>query len=367
MISIKKYLDAPDRNAGEAQDGSAPLVAVVGDFRSLLIAFARAVMTDGSSHGAEFGGKLLRLHRHVGAIASPAEVHKAESEIEAHLEVWSSCIAAEAEAKNEEIRELISALAKATESIGSRDKKNASEIRSLTENLETLGNLNDIRQIRSTLVMHVAKLRTTVEQMQKESQQLLENLQDKVTAYETRLKSVENLVLTDGLTGIANRRGIEERIAANIASDTPFCVALFDLNRFKQVNDTHGHKAGDDLLRQFATKLREGSPRSDLVGRWGGDEFVLVLTGVEAHARPHIERLRDTLCTRYMLHGNFGRLCALDTEAAVGLAEWRQDETGSEVVSRADADMYEDKKRLNSRFGHSRKPVLMSQGSAALL
>lgn len=367
MISIKKYLDSREESAEAPALGDSSLLAsVMGDFGSLMLAFARAVMADGSSHGVSCGSKLLRLHRSVSQTKSPEAIHKAGNEIETHLEIWSRGVAVEAKAKNDQIKELIHALAAATESIGIRDKRNAADIRSLTENLETLGTVNDIRQIRVTLINHVAKLRMTVEQMQKESQALLEGLQNKVNDYESRLKSVENLVLTDGLTGIANRRGVEERMRTNITSDTPFCAALFDLNRFKFVNDSFGHMAGDDLLRQFAHKLSENSPGFDLVGRWGGDEFVLVLAGEEAHARRHVEHLRDLVCTRYALRDNFGQPRMLDVDSAVGIAEWRQGETIAEVISRADAEMYEDKKRLNSRFGHSRKPGCVTQESKVL-
>lgn len=367
MISIKKYLDQRDKPRGEqSQEPLTPVAAVVEEFRALLSAFARTMMFDGTPHGAEFGSKLLALYCRIGIMSSPLEVHEAEAEAETNLGLWGHRVSAEMQAKNEEIKELIRALATTAESIGMRDKKNAFEICSLTENLETLGNLSDIRQIRSTLVKHVAQLRTTVEQMQQESRDLLANLQSKVTAYETKLKSVENLALTDGLTGVANRRGLEQRIACNIASNLPFCVALFDLNRFKDINDSFGHAAGDDLLRQFANILGKNSRVADMVGRWGGDEFVLVLTGIGSEARSHIERLREATCTQYQLCGNNNLRRTVDIDAAVGLAEWISGETVEQIVAKADAEMYQDKRRLNSRFGHTRKTATASDRYGAL-
>jgi diguanylate cyclase (GGDEF)-like protein len=74
--------------------------------------------------------------------------------------------------------------------------------------------------------------------------------------YETKLKSLEHVILRDDLTLVASRRSVEERIRCNIEHQEVFCVVMLDLNCFKQVNDKYGHLAGDDLLKQFATELQ---------------------------------------------------------------------------------------------------------------
>ena len=76
---------------------------------------------------------------------------------------------------------------------------------------------------------------------------------------------------------------------------------MLDLNGFKQVNDTYGHEAGDDLLKQFSTELRSASRATDVVGRWGGDEFIVVLDGNLTEAQSHVERMQKWVFGSYTL------------------------------------------------------------------
>jgi len=95
---------------------------------------------------------------------------------------------------------------------------------------------------------------------------------------------VERQALVDGLTGLANRRSIEESMRTELARagrlGHELCLVIADLDHFKQVNDHYGHLAGDDVLRAFAEALTGTVREGDVAGRWGGEEFALVLVGV---------------------------------------------------------------------------------------
>ncbi len=102
------------------------------------------------------------------------------------------------------------------------------------------------------------------------SQFLLDELQ-------RELAVLRDMASKDSLTGLANRRALDDRIDALLARATPFCMALLDLDDFKRVNDTFGHSVGDNILRGLAGVLREAIKGRDLAVRFGGEEFLLVL------------------------------------------------------------------------------------------
>ncbi|MDW3220799.1 MAG: GGDEF domain-containing protein [Acidimicrobiales bacterium] len=101
---------------------------------------------------------------------------------------------------------------------------------------------------------------------------------------------------TDVLTGLPNRRAVEDRLARFIATRARGAVAMADLDRFKRLNDTYGHEAGDRALRMFADVVRGAVRTDDLAGRWGGEEFVLLLPGLSAReAAEVLDRIRTDL------------------------------------------------------------------------
>ena len=122
--------------------------------------------------------------------------------------------------------------------------------------MQTIADLDDLALIRSSLVRKAAELKVRVDKMAEENRKAITQLTAEVSGYETRLREAETLAAKDDLTGLLNRRSVETRIEAAIEAKRPFCVVMLDLNQFKQVNDTHGHGAGDSLLTRFAGELR---------------------------------------------------------------------------------------------------------------
>jgi diguanylate cyclase (GGDEF)-like protein len=148
----------------------------------------------------------------------------------------------------------------------------------------------------------------------------------------------------DPLTGLANRRSVDSHLGLRSKGQTPFSVIYIDLNGFKRINDTYGHQAGDDLLKQVGGRLRLAFRSTDLVGRWGGDEFVALVEATLPDAQIYISRIAGSFSKEFVI--SFG-----ETEqqvrlgAAVGYATWQPGEPVSAVLQRADAAMYEQKLR----------------------
>jgi diguanylate cyclase (GGDEF)-like protein len=157
-----------------------------------------------------------------------------------------------------------------------------------------------------------------------------------------RVRLMQTLAATDALTGLPNRRAITDdlAIALSIAQryGHPVSVALFDVDHFKQINDHHGHDAGDKTLVQVGKTLSAKLRASDRLGRWGGEEFLLVApnTGMQP-ALDLADRLRRALALCEFEHGE-------PVTVSVGVAQFRFGDTEDTLLQRADKALFRAKK-----------------------
>jgi diguanylate cyclase len=150
------------------------------------------------------------------------------------------------------------------------------------------------------------------------------------------LDRIQELANRDGLTGIFNRRRLMQLLESEAASDAPFSICILDVDHFKTVNDVFGHQAGDEVLRRIATVIERDLRRGDVFGRYGGEEFMLMLPGATAAgAEAKIERLREQVATLA-----FPDLGPISITLSGGIAEHRPGENLGATISRADAALY---------------------------
>jgi diguanylate cyclase (GGDEF)-like protein len=185
-----------------------------------------------------------------------------------------------------------------------------------------------------------------------------------------RISNAENehMALHDLLTGLPNRALFSDRaghaIAAARRSSQPVGIAIFDLDRFKEVNDTLGHLNGDDYLRRIADQIAEVLRPGDTVARLGGDEFGLVLPGVDAaSARPILERVLQMLAADVDVAG-----VPVSSEASIGIAFWPVDGTEiTELLQRADLAMHAAKETHQTILEYSADLAHFSPARLALV
>ncbi len=156
--------------------------------------------------------------------------------------------------------------------------------------------------------------------------------------------SLEILIERDELTGVGNRRFLTQMLKQEKSrfdrSGAPFCVAMLDLDFFKKVNDTYGHAAGDNVLKVFALVAQDGLRRIDYFGRYGGEEFMLIMAETPMKgARIKAERLRANV--EHTRHADVDP--DLRQTVSIGLAEYRPGENIEEVQQRADKALYKAK------------------------
>ena len=155
------------------------------------------------------------------------------------------------------------------------------------------------------------------------------------------LEEVQRLATHDELTGLVNRRRMLEVMQLEhqrcMRSGHPFCVAVVDLDHFKQVNDQHGHPAGDAVLRGFAGEALAAIRISDVLARWGGEEFLMLMSDTRGPlARLCVERLRER--AEALRVGVEGRL--LQVTVSAGVTEHRAGESLEDTIARADHALY---------------------------
>jgi diguanylate cyclase (GGDEF)-like protein len=164
------------------------------------------------------------------------------------------------------------------------------------------------------------------------------------------LHRIQNLATHDELTGLYNRRYMLDLLQLEhqrcMRSGHPFCIVMLDLDHFKQINDTHGHPAGDAVLRAFADEVRSVMRASDTIARWGGEEFLLLMTETRGSlGKPAIERLREHIAALRPK----GVDSSLQITISAGLTEHRAGEPVSETISRADKAVYVAKSQGRNR------------------
>lgn len=154
-----------------------------------------------------------------------------------------------------------------------------------------------------------------------------------------------NLADTDLLTEIPNRRGALRAIAERDWSGSR-TIALFDVDNLKVVNDTHGHLAGDEYIRAVAGRLAGSISRTDVVARWGGDEFLVALDLPAPEAAGVLRRAHEAVTGRTIsIAGN-----TFPASVSVGSAEWDAGQNLDDALSRADSALYQAKQAGRNRI-----------------
>jgi diguanylate cyclase (GGDEF)-like protein len=172
----------------------------------------------------------------------------------------------------------------------------------------------------------------------------IKRLQDELHLRNAQLDMLSRI---DGLTGLYNRRHADEQLQKELSTadrhDQPLGVLMLDIDHFKRVNDVEGHPAGDQVLREFTARLRNVVRDGDVVGRWGGEEFIVIAPQTDMDgARRLGERIRAAAADTPIAVGDHTVAVTVSIGCAVGLGR-------DDLVARADAALYRSKSEGRNR------------------
>jgi len=178
-------------------------------------------------------------------------------------------------------------------------------------------------------------------------------------------EALRRITIHDGLTGLHNRSHMQERLEAEVQrallNGHHFSVALIDLDHFKSINDTHGHPVGDEVLVNFALQGCSVLRETDVIGRWGGEEFLVLMPETEAanQAQIAMTRLRDKLRSTQVSRA----VADLRVRFSCGVATWSSQDTIAQVLERADQALYRAKAKGRDRT-ELEPPLTLGSNSA---
>ncbi len=251
--------------------------------------------------------------------------------------------------RESEVSEVIHYLREAVSRLAGESHSFTAELSRSSERMERLTDLEDIRELKKQISNEVQQLKRSIDEKKQKEQATYSRLSKRMELLQHSLQESREEASLDGLTGIPNRRTfdrtLERWLAERKASGRSFVLAMLDLDDFKAINDTRGHQVGDRVLlcaaRFFGKQIRE----NDFLGRFGGEEFVILLDGLAAgQAQAKFAGMLERLASTSYDYEIVGGVKSITFTASCGLAECASDESGDNLLRRADEALYQAKK-----------------------
>lgn len=234
-------------------------------------------------------------------------------------------------------------------------------IRGFSQQISQAGNIADLNSVLSEIMTETQKAQeeaTRSRDAMVDARQEVEKAEERIQALEQQLQQMGELVREDQLTGSLNRRGMDESLDREIANalrrETPLCVALLDLDDFKRINDTHGHATGDEVLVHPVQVIRETLRKLDVIARFGGEEFVILMPETSPQdAVQIITRVQRELTKRIFMHESQRLLITF----SAGVSVYHPGESQAELLKRTDVALYKAKNAGKNRIVFADPPA----------
>ena len=252
--------------------------------------------------------------------------------------------------REKELRDIIDLLTRAIANLNVENRDFYQRVYDQGEKMIEISALDDIKKIKNALKIEVDQMWNIVNLKKEQEKRQIELLAGQVHSLQHELVKAQEQSMTDGLTGIYNRRALDDyldgRIHRNLGRTEDFCLLMIDIDDFKRINDKHGHLIGDRVLVALTQKCRGNIRNEDYLARYGGEEFTIVLEG--AAFRNALKKARQ-ICTtisavRYATNENQSDdyLCMT---VSIGVTQYKKGDTVYDLIARADQALLEAKRK----------------------
>jgi len=348
MISLKRYLDREGHpGASPNSDDAALCRSVLEVYCASLTHLSECGVDACPDLGPELVRGLKRIIESLGPAPTEEAVRASETAVRELLRRWGRDVASYHDAKTTDVRGLLLVMSRTAESLGNKDDRFARRLDTVTSQLSSITNLNDVSRMRASVEASARELKESLEKMTSEGKALIEHLRAEVSTYQTKLEKAERAASCDALTGLGSRHWVENRIEQRIELGVPFAIVLVDIDSFHSVVEGYGNLVSDLLLKEFARELRSTCRFTDIVGRWGGDEFI-ILVDDGAEIRSQLARLRTTLAKPYHVPGRTGYV-NIPLDVSIGLAEYQREDDVHSILERADSELCRQRGRVEQQ------------------
>ena len=337
--------------------GASPTLAESSIWKTVVLKLLHLVSEAGhdseSKDTTDLRARLTEHRQVLGNVLHPQEERQEATECVATCEEYLRRVQVDRRARETELTDLVTLLRDATAKMIGETSDFHTEILSSADRFKSITRLDDIRELKRELSSEISSLERAVETKKQRDREAIEKLSKRVEILQVDLDLAEERASLDQLTKLANRggfdRALDRMIKAAQAAGAPLSLAMLDIDDFKKVNDTYGHQVGDRILLCMADWLRGSIRQDDVVARYGGDEFAVILGVDPRRAEDRFTKVLESIAGRSYDYEEAGVVKSVRFTVSCGVTQYAGGESAADLIGRADQALYDAKNKGRNR------------------